>query len=258
MSGKFAAIYRKELKIFFSQPIAYALITVFVAISGYFFALIANNYSNVSMRSLNQYQRSMVDLSILEGIFRPYFYNMSFVLLLVMPLITMRVFAEEKREGTSELLFTYPVTDLVIVTGKCLAAFTVFAVMIAGSMSSFVVLRFASAFEVLPVLSGYLGLLLLGGSFIMLGIFVSTLTESQVVAAVISFALLMFIWIIDWLSGIVGPAAGKILSNLSVIRHFDNFSKGVLDTSDLVYYVCFIFLFFFLTLRVLESKQWRS
>ncbi len=255
---KFLAIYKKEWKTFFSLPIAYAILVVFMVLSGYFFTSIANYYSMVSMRSMNQYYRSMMDLNIIDGIFRPYFHNMVVILLLVIPLITMRVFAEEKKDGTAELLFTYPVKDTTVVLAKYSAVMTIFGLMLTGTLCSMIILRIITAYDILPALAGILGLLLITSAFAMLGIFVSTLTESQIVAAVISFGILLLFFVISWASQSVGPFFGKILKELSIIEHFDSFSKGLIDTSDIIFYINFTILFFFLTLRILESKQWRG
>ena len=258
MYGKFTALLKKELNIFFSMPIAYAVITVFLVLSGYFFSSITDYYAMVSLRSMNQYSKGMMDLSMMEGIFRPYFRNMVVVLILMIPLITMRLFAEEKREGTAELLFTYPVSDMAVVMTKFFSALAIFGAMLAGSLASFLILRIGTAYEILPVIAGYLGLLMIGSAFIMLGIFISSLTESQIVAAVISFGVLLFVLVIPWASGSVGPFWGAVLKSFSVVEHFDSFAKGVLDTADITYFISFFALFLFLTLRVLESKQWRG
>jgi len=257
MNQKFWALYKKELNIFFALPIAYAVICVYMVLSGYFFNAILSYYSQMSMRSMQSYYKG-AEISMVDGIFRPYFQNMAVVLLLMVPIITMRVFAEEKREGTSELLFTYPVSDMQIVLAKFLSALSILCMMIAGGAISFIILRFTGDFEVLPLLCGILGLVLIGGAFIMIGIFISTLTESQIVAAVISFGLLLLFWIISWQAGALGPVGQKILTNLSIIEHLGSFSKGLIDTSDLIYYLNFMALFLFLSLRVLESKQWRG
>lgn len=258
MWNKFIALYRKELAIIFAMPIAYAIISVFAVLSGYFFANIVNYYAMVSLRSMNQYQRMMMDLSMVEGIFRPYFHNVVVIMIIMFPLITMRLFAEEKREGTVELLFTYPVSDMAIVLSKFFAALTVFAAMLCCGMISFLIFRTTSQFEILPVISGFLGLLLVGASFLSLGLFISSLTESQIVAAVISFGVLLLFLVLPWLSQSVGPEAGKVIMELSITEHFDSFAKGLFDTSDVVYYLVFIILFLFLTLRILETKQWRG
>ncbi len=257
MDQKFLALYKKELKIFFALPIAYTIIVVYMVLSGYFFTSIINYYSMMSMRSMQSYYRG-AELSMIDGVFRPYFQNMAVILLLMVPIITMRVFAEEKREGTSELLFTYPVSDFAIVMAKFLSALTILLIMIVGGGLSFIILRFAGDFELLPLLCGFLGLILVGSAFIMLGIFISTLTESQIVAAVASFGLLLLFWVISWQAGSLGPIGQKILTNLSIIEHLGSFSKGMIDTSDLIYYLNFTALFLFLSLRVLESKQWRG
>ncbi len=149
-------------------------------------------------------------------------------------------------------------SDLTILSAKYASALTVFLAMLIGTMSSVMILRTITPFGMMPVLGGLLGLFLLGSAFMMLGIFISALTESQIVAAVISFGALLFFWMIDWLSVSVSPAIAKVLSNVSIIKHFDSFSKGVLDTADIAYYLVFIFIFFILSLRVLESKQWRG
>jgi ABC-2 type transport system permease protein len=258
MWNKLWALYKKEISIIFSMPIAYAVISVFAVLSGYFFANIANYYALVSLRSMNQYQRMMMELSMIEGIFRPYFHNVVVIMIIMFPLITMRLFAEEKREGTVELLFTYPVSDLAIVLSKFFAALTVFAAMLGCGVVSFLIFRVATQYEILPVLSGFLGLLLVGAAFIALGLFISSLTESQIVAAVISFGVLLLFLVLPWLSQSVGPEAGKVIMELSIVEHFDSFAKGLFDTSDIVYYFIFIFLFLFLTLRILETKQWRG
>jgi len=231
---------------------------VFMILSGYFFANIANYYSMISLRSMGQYQRMQMDLSMVEGIFRPYFHNVVVVLILMIPLITMRLFAEEKREGTTELLFTYPVSDTVIVAAKFLAAMTVYASMLIGTLSCFIMLRAISAYELAPAISGLLGLLLVGAAFTALGLFISTLTESQIVAAVISFGVLLLFLVLPWIAQAAGPGLGRIIQELSIIEHFDGFAKGLIDTGDIVYLINFTVLFLFLTLRILESKQWRG
>lgn len=255
---KLWGLYKKELKIFFSMPVAYVVTAVYMVLSGYFFANIVNYYAMVSLRSMQQYQRMQVDLSVIEGVFRPYFHNVVIVLILMIPLITMRMFAEEKREGTSELLFTYPVNDFTIVAAKFLSALTVYSSMLIGTVACMIQMRVITAYELAPALLGLLGLVMIGAAFISLGIFISTLTESQIVAAVISFGILLLFIVLPWVAQAAGPGLGRIINELSIVEHFDGFAKGVLETSDLIYLINFTVLFFFLTLRTLESKQWRG
>jgi ABC-2 type transport system permease protein len=258
MDQKMLALYRKELKIFFSMPVAYIVIAVFTVLAGYFFANIVNYYAMVSMRAMQQYQRVQMDLSVIEGIFRPFFHNIVIVLILMIPLLTMRLFAEEKREGTSELLFTYPVNDFTIVMAKFLSAMTVYAAMLGGIVCCLILMRFITAYELLPALSGLLGLFLIGAAFIALGLFISALTESQIVAAALSFGALLLFLVLPWIAQSAGPGLGKVIQEISIVEHFDSFAKGLLDSADFIYYINFAVLFFFLTLRVLESKQWRG
>lgn len=256
---KFMAIYKKELNVFFTMPVAYVVITVFVFLSGFFFKSIAEYYAQMSQMGMNPFYRQQMNLSMVEGVFRPYFQNLIIVLMLMMPLLTMRLFAEEKREGTVELLFTYPVSDFTVIMGKFASAMTAFLVMILlGPVATTAAFATIAQFDILPVLSGFLGLILLGAAFIMMGIFISTTTDSQVVAGVITFGALLFFFVISWAAKSANPVIAKILTNLSIIVHFDNFAKGLIDLTDIMYYVNLCVLFFFLSLRVLETKQWRG
>ncbi|HDQ26417.1 MAG TPA: ABC transporter permease [bacterium] len=258
MKGKLAGLYKKELSVFFSMPVAYAVLAVFMVLSGYFFASIVNQYAEFSLRSMSSQQRQMIDMNMIEWIFRPYFHNILVILVFMMPLVTMRLFAEEKREGTSELLFTYPVKDFTVVMSKFLSAMTVYALMLVSSAACFIMLGFITKYELLPVLAGMLGLFLAGGAFIMLGIFISSLTESQIVSGVITLGALLLSLVMPWIAQAAGPSWQKIIMALSVQQQFDSFAKGVLDTANLAFFINIMVLFFFLTLRSLETKKWRG
>jgi gliding motility-associated transport system permease protein len=175
-----------------------------------------------------------------------------------MPLITMRLFAEERRSGTIELLLTYPVRDGAVLVGKFLAALALYALMLALTLLYPLLVFAFTRLEWGPVLTGYVGLLLLGAAFIAAGIFASSLTENQIVAAMTTFGVLLLFWVIGWTADTVGGTGGRILSHLSLIEHFDNFGKGVLDTRDIVYYLSFIALALFLSLRSLEARRWKG
>lgn len=198
------------------------------------------------------------DLSVTDSVLRPLFSNMSVILLLLMPLITMRLFAEERRSGTIELLLTYPVRDGAVLVGKFLAALALYALMLALTLLYPLLVFAFTRLEWGPVLTGYVGLLLLGAAFIAAGIFASSLTENQIVAAMTTFGVLLLFWVIGWTADTVGGTGGRILSHLSLIEHFDNFGKGVLDTRDIVYYLSFIALALFLSLRSLEARRWKG
>ncbi|MBU2549185.1 MAG: ABC transporter permease subunit [Proteobacteria bacterium] len=254
--NNFLAIYKRELRLYFTSPIAYVLVFIFLVLAGYFFYSGLTFYSMISLQSMrNPY---MARLNLVDMIITPLFSNLSVVLLLMLPMLTMRLFAEEKKSGTYELLFSYPVRDVEVLLGKYFAAMTVFAVMLA--LTGFYHLLLAGLGLQVPrvVLSGYLGLLLLGGAFIALGIFISSLTENQIVAAVASFGVLLLFWIIGWSAASVGPGPAAFFEYISLVKHLMSFTKGLIDTADLAYYLLFTFFFLFLTLRSLESNRWRG
>jgi ABC-2 type transport system permease protein len=200
------------------------------------------------------------DLNVTDAVLRPLFANLSVILLLVMPLVTMRLFAEERRSGTIELLLTYPVRDGAVLIGKYLAALTLYATMIAGTLAypAIIVWIARAGVEWGPLLTGYIGLLLMGAMFLAVGLFASSLTENQIVAAVVTFGILLIFWIIGWTAEFATGALGVVLTHLSILEHNDTFAKGVLDTKDIIYYLNFTALALFLTLRSLESRRWNG
>jgi ABC-2 type transport system permease protein len=242
-------ILKKELRAYFGLPIAYTVVTIFLLISGYFF------HSDVIFFSL--FLTGMKGNATF-GVMRNLFDQMSVIMLLVLPLLTMRLFSEEKKIGTFELLLTYPIRDIEILMGKFLSAIFVFFIMLSITFAYPILLSIYSKVDFGPILSGYIGLFLMGVAFISFGVFASSLTENQIVAAVTSFGILLLFWAIAWNEGLFPPIIGKILVDLSMLEHFYNFSKGVIDTHDIIYYLNFTTFFLFLTLRSLESKRWRG
>jgi ABC-2 type transport system permease protein len=251
------AVYRKELRLYFSSPIAYAVFAIFALVSGWFFYNVFAFYALVSMQAAMNPMMGR-DLSVTEGVLRPLFQNVSVIMLLMMPILTMRLFAEEKKSGTIELLLTYPVRDGEVLLGKYLAAVTVFAGMLACTLVYPLLVAWTTALEWGPLATGYLGLLLQGAAFIAVGILISSLTENQIVAAVSTFGVLLLFWVISWAADAAGPVYGRVLSHLSITEHFDSFAKGVLDTKDIIYYLNITVLSLFFTLRSLDSKRWRG
>ncbi len=250
------AIYIKELKSYFTSPMAYAVIAIFSLISGFFFYSLIWWFNSQSLYySSNPYWASQLNIN--QMVYSPLFGNMSIVLLLMLPILTMRLFAEEKKMGTEELLYTSPITVNQIILGKYFAALTIVLIMLAvtGVYSIFTFIYGNP--ELNPILTGYLGLFLLGAAFVSIGIFFSSLTENQIVAAVLSFGALLLLWIINWLSSASGPTWREILEYLSFFRHFDELTKGVLDTTDVFYYISFSFFGLFLTYSVIQSRKWR-
>lgn len=254
-----AEIYKREIRFYFATPIAYVVMIIFTAIFGFFFYRSLVYYSELSYQLMqNPTYAQRIDL--IMGVFSPVFRNNTILFLLVIPPISMRLIAEEKKSGTIELLFTYPIKDVHIVIGKWLAASTIVALMLILTVPApFMAFGFAGAAEWGPVLSGYLGLFLMGISFLSLGVLISALSENQIVAIIVSYGVLLAFWFLGWIiEPSSGKPIGKVLGELSIIGHLNNFVNGVIDTKDLVYYVLFIFVTLFLTLRVLESKRWRG
>lgn len=251
------AVFKKEIRLYFGSPIAYAVFTIFAVVAGWFFYSVFGWYVLVSMQAAMNPMMAR-DLSVTEGVLRPLFQNISVIMLLMMPILTMRLFAEEKKSGTIELLLTFPVRDGEVLVGKYLAALGIFAGMLSLTLAYPVIIAWATPLEWGPLVTGYLGLLLQGTAFIAIGIFISSLTENQIVAAVATFGTLLIFWVISWASDSAGGVLGRVLSHLSITEHFDSFAKGVIDTKDVIYYLNVTILSLFLTLRSLESKRWRG
>jgi ABC-2 type transport system permease protein len=179
-------------------------------------------------------------------------------MLLLMPLLTMRLFSEEKRSGTIELLLTYPVKDIEVVLGKFAACLAIFSIMLIFTFLYPILIKIYGRPETGPIITGYIGLFFMGAAFISFGIFASSLTENQVVAAVLSFGVLLFFWMAGYSIGFVSPSIVSVLSYIALTQHLEGFAKGIIDSSDVIYYLNFTMLCLFLTLRALESKRWRG
>lgn len=253
----FSPVYRKELYSLFASPVFYVVAFTFLVISGYFFYTAVAFYN---FQSFQAAQNPMMarQMNVSDMIIRPFLMDMSIVLLLVSPLLTMRLYAEERKTGTIELLLTYPVSDTATILAKFLAATTSLLAILVGTLPGILLLGTFSQPSWPPILCGYLGIFLLGSAFLSLGVFTSSITQNQIIAAVLSFGALLMFWVIGWTKNLVGPAMGNFVDYLSVIKHFDSFAKGVLDSRDFVYYLLFILLCLFLTLRQMESYRWRG
>jgi ABC-2 type transport system permease protein len=250
-------VFKKEMRLFFGSPVAYVVFTFFLLISGWFFSQIFLYYSDISMRSFMQPGMAQ-SLNITDSVMRPLFTNMSVVLLFFMPMLTMRLFAEEKKSGTMELLLTYPVRDGEVLAGKYLAAGALYVILLGLTLVYPGLIAYFTRIEWGPILTGYLGLVLTGATFLAVGVLISSLTENQIVAGFGTFGVLLGLWIIGWGAEFAGGNLRAVLQYLSITEHMDTFSRGLIDTKDLVYYLSAIALALFLTLRSLDSKRWRG
>jgi len=249
-------VARKELRTYFTSPIAYAVITVFMLLVGFFFYSLVWWFNSQSMQmAQNEYYARQININ--QMLFQPLFNNMSIILLLMIPLLTMRLFSEEKKIGTEELLYTSPISVNQIILGKFFASLLVLVAMLVltGVLSLFTFV-FGQP-EVAPVLNGYLGLFLLGAAFIAIGIFFSSVTENQIVSAILTFGALLLFWIVNWASNSASGIWRGVLNYVSFFQHFDNMTQGILDTTDIVYYLSFAFFGLFLTHAVIQSRRWR-
>ena len=249
-------IAKRDLGSFFNSPIFYVITTVFLIIYSYIFVNILSFFSMQSMQS-GQFQQMGMALNINEMVIEPSFQNMAVVLLLIIPIVTMRSFAEEKKSKTFRLLLSSPVHLKEIIWGKFLACMIVITLMVLISSYSIGFLFMIGEPDIGPVLTGYLGILLTAGCYVSVGIFASSLTENQIVAAVITFGFSLFMWVIGWGAQTANSATGQVLEYLSVVEHMDRFLKGIIETSDLAYYLSFIIFGLFLCYRTLDSNRWR-
>lgn len=250
------AIAHKELKSYFASPIAYIVIGLFALTFGFFFYSLLLYFDRTSMQMMGLGGPTSVNVN--EQLIRPVFLNAMVVFLFILPMVTMRTYAEEKRTGTIELLLTAPLTDWQIILGKFLGAMALYAAMLAVTLVHIGLLFAFGQPDVLPILTTYLGVLLMGGCFIAVGLLISSMTKNQIVAATITFVVFLMLWIINWVSSFTGPRTQEVLNYLSITEHLDDFTRGILDTKHLVYYVSFIAFGLFLTLRSVDSERWRG
>jgi len=247
------AVYRKEMGHYFASPVAYVVVAMFLILSAIFFNLYLVEIVEASLGMASDFDGpSQLLRAFLGNLF-------SILMLFLMPMVTMGLFAEERKRGTMELLMTSPIREVDIVIGKFLASLTLFAVMLLPTAASvvFVYLHSDPTAPLRVVFSAYLGIFLFGGSLIALGSFLSSLTENQIVAGVLTFGLFLVLWAIDFGTRSTETVMGQTLHYLSVINHYEDFTRGIIDTSGVVYYISFIVFFVFLTVRSIDSLRWR-
>jgi ABC-2 type transport system permease protein len=197
-------------------------------------------------------------MNVNDQIIRPLLGFAGTIALFLIPMITMRLFAEEKRTGTVELLFTSPVKDMEIILGKWLGALLLYLCVLAMSMINIALLFAWGKPDLKPVLVGYLGLVLQGGALLAVGALISTMTKNQIIAGIATFFLSLLLWLLSWFTAYDNNAVSQIFNYLSIVTHFENFSKGLLSLKDVVFYLSMIYLALFMTSRSLESLRWRS
>ena len=251
------AVAGKELRAYFHSPIAYLVMTIYAVLCGYFFSVITSSYLNLSFRMMMMGQGSpsvslneMIIRGMLEGV-------LTVVLLLLIPLITMRLFAEEKRSGAMELLLTSPLPDLEIILGKFLGALGLYLVLILITFFYIGILFVYGTPSAKPVLANVIGLVLYGGALLALGMWFSTFTKNQIIAGSVGLAAFLLLYVLDWVTEYSSTTTRTVIAYMGFRTHFDSFAKGVLDLKDVVFYVSVITLGIFLTARSVEALKGR-
>lgn len=251
------AMIAKELRAYVVSPILYVVGTVFLLIVGVLAYLAVVSAGNQAVQMM-QIQNAMARINLNELVFRPTFFSTAVVLLLVLPMLTMRLLAEERKLRTFELLMTSPISIQEIVVAKFASVFLLYLGLLALTGVTPLVLALFSSFDWHAVLTGYLGLALLGGLFLATGVFASALTENQIVAAFLSFGILILIWLMDGLGSLLGDTPlGQTISYISYIPHFDRLVRGLVATHDLIYFLSGMILMLFMAHRVVESQRWK-
>ena len=251
------AIAQKELKSYFASPIGYIVIGFWAFLYGMFFVPNLQQFVRMSMQAGQFGMGGPQTMNVNQQLIRGVMQNVAVLVLFILPAVTMRTYSEEKKSGTIELLLTSPLTDWEIILGKFLGAMGLYAAMLLVTTIDIGILFLYGNPEWKSVVTVYLGLLLLGGTFVSLGLFLSSLTRNQIVAFVATFGLALTFWIISWFT-FSGPPWSTLAQYLSIIEQFDDFNKGVIDTSHLIYYVSFITFGLFLTAKSVESERWRG
>ena len=253
-------IAKREFGSFFYSPIFYVVTAVFLVLYSLLFIGVLSEFSQASMAAASQMeaiQKAGYSINANEMLITPSLGNMSIILLFIIPLITMRSFAEERKNKTFSLLLSSPVRLSEIILGKFLACFGIVTFMILLSSYSIIFVGVIGQPEVGPIFSGYLGMILMMGCYIAMGVFASSLTDNQIVAAVIGFGLALFMWMLELLIQNPDTGVGIILNKISLRSHLDPFLKGILNTSDVAYYLSFIVFVLLITYQVLDSRRWR-
>lgn len=250
------SIAKKELGLYFRSPVGYVVFFIFLVIWGFFFISAIRWFNDVSLQAAqNPYYAQQLNIN--QMVLAPTFQNITIFFLLLLPALTMRLFAEEKKLGTDELLYTSPLSVGQILGGKYLASLIMLLVMLALSAVSCLFLFLYGNPEIAPLLLGYLGLFLMGAAFMAVGLFFSSITESQVVAVIVPMGLNLMLYILSWAASSASGLRKEVFDYLSFLQHFDGIIRGVLDTKDIVYFLSFCFFWLFLTHSVIQSRRWR-
>ncbi len=242
----FVGLLRKELRSYFGAPLVYVVGAAFLAYTGYYF-----------QSDLTYFVTFGFGVNIMENFWQLLFMDVRLVLIFAIPLLTMRLLAEERRLGTLELLLTYPLRDGAVVAAKLLACLIVVLTLLAATLAYPAWVYHLQPFPLEPLVAGYLGLVLLAAACAAYGLFISSLTDSQVLAGFLTAMPLLLLWLLSWNEATAGGAL-PVVRALSLFNHFQPFSVGVIDLRDVFYFVFATACLVWGTLRVLEARQWHG
>jgi ABC-2 type transport system permease protein len=246
----FRAVFKKELKLYFVLPSTYVIFSIFLLLSGYFF------YTNLVQFNWFDMQRTS---SLMEGMYQYYFDDLRLMMTLVLPLLTMRLLSEEKKLGTMELITTYPLRDIDIILGKYLACVAIFSLMLGFTFAGPLLLGYIWGFtETVSVLSGYLGIFLLALMLISCGLFISSLTENQVISAMGTMGVFIFLWFLTWNEMIGSEALIIVLRRFSLFDRVFDFFKGIINTRDVAFFLLGSIYFLYVTHMSVGARQWKG
>jgi ABC-2 type transport system permease protein len=230
-------ISRREIRTYFNSPVAYIVVTVFTVITGYLFFM-------------QLFPEKQADLRQLFG-------YMPFLFMFMVPAVTMRLLADEKASGTLELLSTMPVRDWEVVVGKFLAALALVCTAVGLTVAFAISVRLLGPLDRGPAIGGYIGLVLMGGAFVAIGVMCSAFTRNSIVAFIAAFGISFALFLFGKLTQFMPEALQPIVSFLSIDGHFNNISRGVIDTRDVVYYLSVIAACLLVATTSLDSRRWK-
>lgn len=252
-------ILKKDFSSFVRSWVGVFVIFSFLLIGGIFFTLFLLGYSQLSIQAASQAYEGVEDLSVTSFVMGAFILNTGVIFIFLAPLLAMRSLAEEKRVGTLELLYTYPLSDFEIVLGKYLALVSQLLLLFLPTLLYVGALRFLGVrIDWGVIIAGSIGFLLLGATFLAIGLFFSSVTENQILAASLTFSVLLALWIFEWLAGLLPPPWGERFSVLSPFVHYRDFPLGIIDSTGVSFFFCAISFFFFLTLRTVETRNWKG
>jgi ABC-2 type transport system permease protein len=249
-------IARREHQAYFSTPMGWMCLCGFVALTGFFFAAMTGEFAVAATRTaMNPFQENTADLN--SWLIQPFFANTAVVLLMLCPALSMRLFAEDRKHGSLELLLSSPISSAQIVLGKYLGAMSFLGVMLASTLPFTAILYWLGSPDNGVMFGCYLATFLMSASFIAVGMLTSSMTINQMVALVLGFGMLLGLWVLPWAAVIAGPGWGDALADISMLSHIDQLMKGLVHTKDIVYFVSFTGLFLFATTQRVEAYRWR-